>query len=76
MVRRIKKDVYTDYVIELNEYDLGLIIKGLIFLDKKNEEDPERPNMSYEGYLLQELREIKEKVKNGSKSIIRAKVSM
>ena len=62
MVRLIEKDVYTDYVIELNDYDLTLILEGLTLLDRQNQANPNMPCMSYERDLLQELKEIKEKV--------------
>jgi len=61
VARLIKKDVYTDYLIELNEYDLTLILEGLALLDAKRESNPENPSMSYEWNLLQELKEIKAK---------------
>lgn len=61
MVILIKKDVYTDYLIELNEYDLTLILEGLALLDIQRQSNSETPCMSYEWNLLQELKEIKAK---------------
>ena len=61
MVRLIKKESYADYIIELNDYDLTLILEGLTLLDKQNQANLEIPCMSYEWDLLQELKEMKEK---------------
>ncbi|XWO13503.1 putative phage protein [Candidatus Hepatincola sp. Pdp] len=61
VARLIKKDVYTDYLIELNEYGLNLILEGLALLDTQRQSNSEIPCMSYEWNLLQELKEIKAK---------------
>ncbi|UQY80114.1 putative phage protein [Candidatus Hepatincola sp. Av] len=61
MVRLINKDIYTGYIIELNNYDLTLILEGLALLDTQCQSNSEIPCMSYEWNLLQELKEIKAK---------------
>ncbi len=55
-MRLIKKEVYSDYIIELNEYDLTLLIKGLTLLDKVNQANADAPCLSYEWDLLEELK--------------------
>lgn len=61
MAHLIKKVDYDEYVIELSEYDLTLIIRGLSLLVATNTSNSEKTWLSYERNLLQELREIREK---------------
>ena len=55
----LKKEVYSDYTIELNELDLRLIIEGLNKLYDFEQITPDVPSMSYTHYLLEELKEMK-----------------
>ena len=59
MVRLLQKEVYSDYTIELNEYDLKLLIDGLTHLVILETKDSEKPCLIYTYNLLQELKEIK-----------------
>lgn len=57
MVRLIKNNNHRDYVIQLDGYDLTLILEGLTLLINLNNEA--KKCIIYENNLLEDLREIK-----------------
>lgn len=61
MVRLLEKQVSINYAIEVNEYELDLLIEGLTNMVNKEAENSDLPCITYTYNFLQELKKFKNK---------------